>query len=182
MAEKTSQNEFWPAKAHIASSLFMDHKLVLTDIAWPIILFSFFGPFFQATQFQPIPIFQLVYFSPYFFSPHISAHTFIQMKYIYITSIHIYITSIRFLNEIHIHYIHQIQMNQHHHIGLQYHKHSTSLKMQYIYLTSIHQLNIHPVSKSQILTCCYSSRSTKTAARHQQHSEHKHRIILLLLL
>ena len=31
--EKTSQNEFWPAKAHIASSLFVGHKLVLTDIA-----------------------------------------------------------------------------------------------------------------------------------------------------
>ena len=49
--EKMSQNEFWPAKAHIESSLFMDHKLVLTDIAWPIILFLFFGLFFQPTQF-----------------------------------------------------------------------------------------------------------------------------------
>ena len=49
--EKTSQNEFWPAKAHIASSLFVGHKLVLTDIAWPIILFTFFGLFFQPTQF-----------------------------------------------------------------------------------------------------------------------------------
>lgn len=152
----------------------MGHKLVSTDIAWPIILFSFFGLFFQPTQFQPIQFFQLVYFSPYILvRPHISAHTLIQMKYVYITSI-------IFLNEIH--YIHQIQMNQHHHIWLQYHKHSTSLTMQYIYLTSIHQFNIRPVSKSQILTCCYSSRSTKTAVRHQQHSGHKHRIILLLLL
>ena len=133
--------------------------------------------FFQPTYFIPYNFFSLYISAHIFFSPHISAHTFIQMKYIYITSIHIYITSIRFLNEIHIHYIHQIQMNQHHHIGLQYHKHSTSLKMQYIYLTSIHQLNIHPVSKSQILTCCYRSRSTKTTARHQQHSGHKHIIV-----
>jgi len=148
----------------------------------PLFYFCFLAHF-SAHTISARPIFLACIFQPiYFFSPHILAHTFIQMKYIYITSIHIYITSIRFLNEIHMHYIHQIQMNQHHHIWLQYHKHSTSLKMQHIYLTSIHQLNIHPVSKSQILTCCYSSRNTKTVARHQQHSGHKHRIILLLLL
>ena len=44
--EKMSQDEFWPAKAHIAGSLFMGHKFFLTDIAWPIISFLFFGPYF----------------------------------------------------------------------------------------------------------------------------------------
>jgi len=31
--KKTSQNEFWPTKAHIAGSLFMGHKLFRVDIA-----------------------------------------------------------------------------------------------------------------------------------------------------
>ena len=73
--EKTSQNEFWPAKAHIAGSLFMGHKLFdwyclahyFIFIFWPIFLAHTIlaRPIFSANTIEPIC----------FFSPHISSRT-----------------------------------------------------------------------------------------------------------
>jgi hypothetical protein len=60
----TSQNKFWPAKAHVASNLFMGHKHYGLLLAGPLLEFCFFDPyiFYDCSPYN--------FFSPYCFSAH----------------------------------------------------------------------------------------------------------------
>jgi hypothetical protein len=76
MAEKTSQNEIWPAKAHIAHG---PQIFLLLLLEGPLFIFIFIFAIAARTIFQPTPTQPICFNSPHnsthYFSSHSSTHT-----------------------------------------------------------------------------------------------------------